>query len=221
MSVDCRALLGRMKGLVPEDEVRYHERFWTMIYAVYYDRIVDEIVSKLPGPARSVADCGAGYGYWSCFLAHKGLSVAAIDTQAACLAVLRATAAALPAVTPIARDIHDLQALGRDTYDVAFSFATLHVARDPARALKEMAAITRRGGSIVIGISNVEHPVNHAFWKDAANVNYDVTQAYIAATLAADCALVFRRDSYSYDNRILAAYGEIPLFTFSVHQKRV
>ncbi len=31
---------------------------------------------------------------------------------------------------------------------------------------------------------------------------------------------MLRHDSYPYDNRILAAYGEIPLLTFSVHRKR-
>ena len=209
-----------MKNVAPADEVRYHEFFWKMIYAVYYDRVVDEIVAALPGPVRSVADCGAGYGYWSSFFAQRGLTVAAIDTQAPCLAVLKATALATPRVTPVEHDIHDLESLGRNAYDVAFSFATLHVARDPERAMKEMVAITRNGGSIVIGLSNVQHPVNHAFWKGATNVNYGVTQDYIDATLAAECSLVLRRDCYSYDNRIIAAYGEIPLLTFSVHRKR-
>jgi SAM-dependent methyltransferase len=209
-----------MKTVVPADEVRYHEFFWKMIYAVYYDRVVDEIFAELPGPVRSVADCGAGYGYWSSFFAQKGLAVAAIDTQAQCLAVLQTTALATPAVTPVERDIHDLGTLGRNAYDVAFSFATLHIARDPARAMHEMVAVTRNGGSIVIALSNVQHPVNHAFWKGATNVNYGVTQDYIDATLAPECSLVLRHDSYPYDNRILAAYGEIPLLTFSVHQKR-
>ncbi|MCC6764447.1 MAG: class I SAM-dependent methyltransferase [Deltaproteobacteria bacterium] len=217
---DCDALLARMKNVVPADEVRYHEFFWRMIYAVYYDRVVAEIFTRLPGPVRSVVDCGAGYGYWSSFLAQRGLAVAAIDTQARCLEVLQATALATPAVTPVERDIHDLGALGQNAYDVAFSFATLHVARDPGRAMREMVAVTRIGGSIVIALSNVQHPVNHAFWKGASNVNYDVTQDYIDATLASQCSLVLRHDCYPSDNRILAAYGEIPLLTFSVHQKR-
>ncbi|MBS4730679.1 methyltransferase domain-containing protein [Mycobacterium sp. SM1] len=143
-----------MPGAFPHsdlDAARRYDRWFDRRWGRYAWRIESAAVLRALGPVsgRRIVDVGCGTGRLGALLAAQNADVIGIDVDAAMLAVaaprlagrlVRADAMALP--------------LRDASVDAAVTVATLEFTTDPARALAEMARITRPGGRLVAAMLN-------------------------------------------------------------------
>jgi len=200
------------------DEDYSHVRFyWKEIYEPYYVPLIDELLNGIP--SGRLLDCGAGYGLWSAHFASKGWDVTAVDISSDRLDVLSEWSATEE--TTISIREADLLKLPCDdqSFDVTFSIATIHVLKDPKRAAREMARLTRSGGSLLISYGNPDHPVNALSWKDARNVRR-VDRGLLNKALESTADLLHTRESRTSDVRLIPACGDIPLYFAELYRRR-
>lgn len=100
-------------------------------------------------PGRAAADIGAGTGFITEGLFHRGLRVIAVDRSKAMLEVLKNK---LPSSARIDRRVGEAENLPLEDNHVDYVFANmyLHHVLDPAAAVKEMVRVLKPGGRLVI-----------------------------------------------------------------------
>ncbi len=207
-----------MKSLSSEKEVSYHEFYWTKIYRPYYVPIVNQLFSRLPQSQYKILDCGAGYGFWSSYFSELGHQVTAVDNLSDKLRVLNELARITCNIRCENADLHSLN-FGSNTFDVTFSFATLHILKDPRQGLLEMARVTKPEGHIIVCFGNPEHPLNQIYWQGSDRVKH-VGSKMIKEELGGIASPLFSLSSYAHDARVVAACSDIPLYQFEVYQKK-
>ena len=210
-------LLETLRSTRPDGEYSHVRFYWDEIYEPYYVPLVDELLNDVP-PGH-LLDCGAGYGLWSAHFSSKGWDVTAIDTSRDRLGVLSDWSGADEAAISV-READLLKIPFEDrTFDVSFSIATIHVLKDPKRAAREMARVTRSGGSLLICYANPEHPVNALSWKGARNVRR-VDRQVLNSALKDTADLVRVSESRANDARLIPACGDIPLYFAELYRTR-
>jgi ubiquinone/menaquinone biosynthesis C-methylase UbiE len=134
---------------------------WERGPARIYDRLAEVLVSRSPVPlgGRRVLDVGAGTGAASrAALAAGAAGVVAVDAAHGMLA--HEAPARPPAV------VGDLLAMpfGAATFGASVAAFSLNHVEDPVAGLREMARVTRRGGTVLAATyaGDDDHPVKHA-----------------------------------------------------------
>jgi ubiquinone/menaquinone biosynthesis C-methylase UbiE len=132
---------------------------WDTMRLAYYDERVIERMTAVAGVDKgmTVADVGTGTGFVAAGVAPRVMRVVGIDNAAAMLAVARGNLRALGVsnVDHVVGDVAELP-LKDDSMDAAFANMVMHHAEDPAAMLREMARVTRAGGTEAI-VDEVEH----------------------------------------------------------------
>jgi ubiquinone/menaquinone biosynthesis C-methylase UbiE len=212
------AFFNIVKSLASEKEVNYHELYWSKIYMPYYIPMVNQLFSKLPQSHYKMLDCGAGYGFWSSYFSELGHQVTAVDNSSDVLKVLNELSRTN---SNICCENANLQNLNFDpnTFDITFSFSTLHILENPERGLLEMARVTKPDGYIVVCFGNPEHPLNKLYWQTSNRVKY-VDSKMIQEKIQGIASPVFSLSSYAHDARLVAACSDIPLYQFEIFQKK-
>jgi 2-polyprenyl-3-methyl-5-hydroxy-6-metoxy-1,4-benzoquinol methylase len=142
-----------------------HERY---NHTIRYQR---ELISALPGSARSALDVGCGEGLASRELAARGLRVMGIDADAA--SITRATAQSTEGVKYVAGDVMT-DDLPRAGFDVVFAAAVVHHL-DLEPALKRLSELVAPGGRLaIVGLAASSMPLDAA--RDLASVVADRVQ---------------------------------------------
>lgn len=114
----------------------------------YGPEIVESLRGVADGSVRTVVEIGAGTGLATRVLAAAGLSVTAVEPDAAMLAVLRRTCAGV-GVTPVQAAYEDLDPDRLGRFDALVSAAAFHWTR-PAGRWDRAAALVRPGGAVMI-----------------------------------------------------------------------
>jgi ubiquinone/menaquinone biosynthesis C-methylase UbiE len=132
---------------------------WDTMRLAYYDeRVIERMVAVSGVDAhKTVADVGTGTGFVAAGVASRVEQLIGIDNAPAMLEVARDNLRALGVsnVDLMIGDIAELP-LESDSVDAAFANMVLHHAEDPATMLREMARITRAGGTVAV-VDEVEH----------------------------------------------------------------
>ena len=108
-----------------------------------------------PGSLRGlrVLEVGCGAGHFAQWLHEQGGQVVAVDFSGEACMIARTVAD--PAVEVLQLDAQDLVGrLGRDRFDLVISLETLEHVPDHNRALREIVAVTRPGGRIIVSTPN-------------------------------------------------------------------
>lgn len=100
-------------------------------------------------PGKLAADIGAGTGFVSEGLIHKGLRVIAVDQSEAMLAQMRRKFSNVNAIEYRVGESENLP-IADDTVDYVFANMYLHHVESPPAAIREMARILKLGGKLVI-----------------------------------------------------------------------
>ncbi|CAO5186180.1 Methyltransferase type 11 [Frankia sp. AiPs1] len=115
-------------------------------------RSVQDLLAELvvDGPARQVADLGAGSGPTLVEIARRspGSRLTAVDVDEAALGRL---ALRLPTARIVRHDLAEPLTLAEGSLDVVVSHNTLECLADPAALLGEVARVLRPGGRAVLG----------------------------------------------------------------------
>jgi len=98
---------------------------------------------------RLAADVGAGTGFMTAGLLHKGLRVIAIDQSEAMLAEMTRKFSAFDTLDCRLGESQNLP-IPDGSVDYAFSNMYLHHVESPAMAIQEMVRIVKPGGKVVI-----------------------------------------------------------------------
>lgn len=129
---------------------------WDTLRAGFFSEAVREAAcARAPlAPGQTVADVGAGTGFVTEALVAHGVTVMALDANAAMLDVLRAKpfAAGGPGLPPVDCRVCEGSALPLPdgAVDHAFANMYLHHVDAPGAALREMTRIVRPGGKVVL-----------------------------------------------------------------------
>jgi SAM-dependent methyltransferase len=136
----------RERAFVSESD--YSGSAWSGGPQRVYDRLADRAVALLPNDiaGRRALDAGAGTGAMTRALLARGADVDATDASADMLEEL--TQQVDRTVETTVADICSLP-MADDSYDVATAGFVLNHLHDPAAALRELARVTRTGGSMV------------------------------------------------------------------------
>jgi ubiquinone/menaquinone biosynthesis C-methylase UbiE len=132
---------------------------WDTMRLAYYDeRVIERMaaVSSLD-EGMTVADVGTGTGFVAAGVAPRVRRVVGIDNAPAMLEVARANLRALGTsnVDLVVGDIAQLP-LENDSADAALANMVMHHAEDPVAMIREMARVTRPGGTVAV-VDEVEH----------------------------------------------------------------
>jgi ubiquinone/menaquinone biosynthesis C-methylase UbiE len=132
---------------------------WDTMRLAYYDERVIERMAAVSGvdEGKTVADVGTGTGFVAAGLAPRVRRVIGVDNAPAMLEVARENLRALGVsnVDLVVGDVA-LLPLEDDSVEAAFANMVLHHAEDPAAMLREMARVTRSGGTVAV-VDEVEH----------------------------------------------------------------
>ncbi len=131
-----------------------HAADWDRIRSLHApDETVEAAIRQAIGtePAGSVLDLGTGTGRMLALIAPQARRLTGVDANHAMLAVARANleAAGLRRVELRQGDIH-APPVERDAFDLVVIHQVLHYLDDPARALREAAALLAPGGRLLI-----------------------------------------------------------------------
>ena len=151
-----------MKDTTAKDAQEFFERVatdWDTMRLAYYDERVIQRMAAVSGvdEGMTVADVGTGTGFVAAGVAPRVQRVIGIDNAPTMLGVARDNLRALGIsnVDLVVGDISELP-LEDDSVDAAFANMVMHHAEDPVTMLREMARVTRSGGTVAI-VDEVEH----------------------------------------------------------------
>lgn len=152
-----RARLAAVRAARTETAQLYFDRHaadWDRIRSLHAsDEAVEQAIRQTVGneSVGSVLDLGTGTGRMLALLAPQARRLTGVDANHAMLAVARANleAAGLRRVELRQGDIH-APPVERDAFDLVVIHQVLHYLDDPARALREAAALLAPGGRILI-----------------------------------------------------------------------
>jgi len=107
-----------------------------------------------------VLDAGAGPGRFTLELLRLGAEVTALDISPGQLELLRAR---VPDVEAVVGDVTDLSRFANDSFDVAVCFGgpLSYVVDDAARAVAELARVTKPGGHVLVSVMGLAGAVLH------------------------------------------------------------
>jgi len=152
-----KARLAAVRAARTETAQLYFDRHaadWDRIRSLHAsDEAVEQAIRQAVGsePVGSVLDLGTGTGRMLALLSPQAKRLTGVDANHAMLAVARANleAAGLRRVELRQGDIH-APPVERDAFDLVVIHQVLHYLDDPARALREAAALLAPGGRILI-----------------------------------------------------------------------
>ncbi len=152
-----KARLAAVRAARTETAQLYFDRHaadWDRIRSLHApDEAVEQAIRQAVGnePVGSVLDLGTGTGRMLALLSPQAKRLTGVDANHAMLAVARANleAAGLRRVELRQGDIH-APPVERDAFDLVMIHQVLHFLDDPARALREAAALLAPGGRILI-----------------------------------------------------------------------
>ncbi|GIE35445.1 methyltransferase [Actinoplanes italicus] len=123
------------------------------------------------GPARRALDVGCGPGALTAELIRRGGTVTGIDPSEAFVAASRAR---FPGVDIRLGSAEDLP-FGDDAFDCALAQLVVHFMTDPVAGLREMARVTRPGGTVAACVW--DHAGGHGplspFWRAVRDLDPD------------------------------------------------
>jgi 2-polyprenyl-3-methyl-5-hydroxy-6-metoxy-1,4-benzoquinol methylase len=133
------------------DPGKYETRRDLVTRASWYARRLD---AEIPFEA-SVIDVGCGTGQLACFLAIKGRRVLGVDYSQRSLALAQALKERL-ALASVEFERDNVLDWDRpaESFDYVFCNGVLHHTSDPYGGFRNLVAITRPGGRIVVGLYN-------------------------------------------------------------------
>jgi ubiquinone/menaquinone biosynthesis C-methylase UbiE len=151
-----------VKDTRAKDVQEFFERMatdWDTMRLAYYDERVIERLASVSGvdAGTTVADVGTGTGFVTAGVAPRVKRIVGIDNAPAMLEVARDNLRALGVfnVDLLVGDIAELP-LDDDSVDATFANMVMHHTEDPATMLREMARVTRPGGTVVV-VDETEH----------------------------------------------------------------
>jgi SAM-dependent methyltransferase len=184
---------------------RYHDRvaakydaiyeggaYWEFYDAVTWEHLRPHLPRDLASPCL---DLGCGTGKWGLKLARSGFPVTMVDISARMLDRAREASEELPeSKRPalVKADLADLSALPRDH----FAFATaqgdpISHCENPARAIKEIAAVLRPGGVLVASVDHRAGGLSHYLERADVEGLEDFARTGLTHWLTADSAEQF------------------------------
>ncbi len=132
-----------------------YDRWFDDPWGSYASAIESKAIRRAfpPKDGLTVLDAGCGTGRFSTALAGRAVTVIGIDANLDMLGVAKTRlqgrcVCALVEALPF----HD------DTFDVTMSTTVLEFVSDPAKAMAQLARVTRPGGRVVIGTLNPRSP---------------------------------------------------------------
>jgi 2-polyprenyl-3-methyl-5-hydroxy-6-metoxy-1,4-benzoquinol methylase len=154
-----------------QDQVNDHFRsqaaYWKDLYArtgvqaeVHRDRFATALAwidSLAMAPGSRVLEIGCGAGFLAVTLAELGFRVAAIDAAEAMVELAREHAEASATAELISVQLGDVQALAfaDDSFDLVVALGVIPWLPQPELAMREMARVTRPGGTVLLTADNV------------------------------------------------------------------
>ncbi len=130
---------------------KYETRRDLAARASWYGKMID---AEIPYGA-SVIDVGCGTGQLPCFLALKDRRVTGVDYSQRSLDLARTLAGRLALKNVEFRRVNILDwDMPLSAFDYVFCNGVLHHTSDPYRGFQNLAAITRPGGFLVVGLYN-------------------------------------------------------------------
>lgn len=118
-----------------------------------YSRPRPEVISLVPADARRILDLGCGDGSLAAALCEQGAVVLGVDVDSSSVDQARRVLSEAHVV-----DLDEPGAIRRlGQFDAVICADILEHLRDPWRALDEVSATLRPGGSVVLSIPNVQH----------------------------------------------------------------
>jgi ubiquinone/menaquinone biosynthesis C-methylase UbiE len=125
--------------------------------AIHYDRfgwlvgreVFAYLTECLPQRERRAADLGCGTGRHAAELEQRFDEILAVDVSAPMLALAQRHRAA-PNITYALRDLRNVTAEHDGTFDLVFSAFTLHHLPDIEAALRQIRALVRPGGQVIL-----------------------------------------------------------------------
>ncbi len=210
----------RLAHVIAEREARGRDFFagvaddWDRIRRQYeHPDLQTGVVAALVPPDLRVADIGTGTGALLPGLAAAAREVVAVDHSSAMLTRARRLCADT-AQTNVHFQQADVRALpfGDASFDAAYCSMVLHHLSEPLDAVRELARITRPGGTVVL-IEFTRH--NLAWMRDELDHRWlgfaddDIARWFAATGLVAGRRLV-RKRTVRDDDDIAAAAGREP-----------
>jgi 2-polyprenyl-3-methyl-5-hydroxy-6-metoxy-1,4-benzoquinol methylase len=144
----------------PTPEEYTHERLGTAFDTALssYDTrrrvetLVDEFLTDEMLQGKSALDVGCGLGFFSERLQQRGARVTACDLGPTLVERTRARVGC----TAVVADVMQLsEQFGRESFDLVLSSECIEHTPDPRTALREMAAVVRRGGYLAVSTPNL------------------------------------------------------------------
>mgnify|MGYP002861084972 CR=1 FL=1 len=136
---------------------------------------INKTISKIPSPTSiKIADIGAGTGYYSIELCHKGLDVTAVELVKHNLELLRSKHENIKTWQGDARNLHFLPDENFDITLLLGPLYHLHNDEDKVKALKEAKRITKKNGIIFAAyVMNEYSVISYCFkehkWAEVMN----------------------------------------------------
>ena len=138
---------GTSRWALLEAETRLMDRRYSK---AYYEPVRPEVMSGIPGNARSVLSIGSGWGAIERALAARGLNVVAIPLDS-----VMSDAAEGKGIEMIDGDFeHAQRKLEGRQFDCVFISNVLHLVREPLRMLSASAELLTPGGTLLAVIPN-------------------------------------------------------------------
>ena len=151
-----------VKDTRAKDVQEFFERVvtdWDTMRLAYYDERVIERMASVSGvdAGTTVADVGTGMGFVAAGVAPRVKRIIRIENASAMLEVARDNLRAL-GVFNVDLLVGDIAELPLDGYSVDAAFANMGMqhTEDPSTILREMARLTRPGGTVAV-VHETEH----------------------------------------------------------------
>jgi 2-polyprenyl-3-methyl-5-hydroxy-6-metoxy-1,4-benzoquinol methylase len=154
-------------------------KLWRAMYSKdYYDSLRDEVISMIPGEARSVLSIGCGSGAIECWLAERGLRVVAVPLDPIICSGMEARGVDL-----VYGDFSTAkEKLQKERFDCILYLNMLHLVRDPIEVLSMFSDLLSIRSAVIIQAPNMLF--GPSIWKRFRNAprfrnlgNYDLTGA--------------------------------------------
>lgn len=142
-----------------EYEKEYQTPYWNLYHEVSWENIKKYLPKDKKYP---IFDAGGGTGFWSRKLAKLGFNVVCSDVAEEMLEVGRKIVKGMPLADKInfvTSDITDMKEF-KDIFSMVLSEGDpVGYCGNPQKAIKELARVTRKGGTIIVSVDSLFYAI--------------------------------------------------------------
>lgn len=187
---DYAGILNKIRALYGENEYLYCKNVWDTHTMKYLVQPVLGIYNNIHHQTDNIADIASGYGFWTMLFAQRGKTVTGIDNNRQRIAILDQLRNDFPDITPLESDICNLHAVEDERFDLTFCASTLHVVPQYPTAVNEIIRITKKGGFILLLITNPSAPEILELYKGNSALQKTATKEHFDQILQYDASLI-------------------------------